>query len=50
MGMAGCDDSTPPTGSRAIVPASYLEKQRDKIEQIKASLRARSVSKPANRR
>ena len=50
LSMAGCEDGAPPSGSRAIVPANYLEKQRVKIEEMKASMKTRPVSRPAPRR
>ena len=50
LGMAGCDEGTPPSGSRAIVPADHLEKQRVKIEQFMANMKARQFSKPGTSR
>ena len=48
--MAGCDVGSPPSGSGAIVTADYLEKQRVKVEQYRASLKARPSAKAVVRR
>jgi hypothetical protein len=45
LGNAGCDIGTPPSGSRAIVAAHYLEKQRAKIQQIRSSMKARVLTR-----
>jgi hypothetical protein len=50
FGAAGCENRTPPSGARAIVPADYLDKQRTKIEQIKASMKSRSLNQHGVRR
>ncbi len=43
LGNAGCDVRTPPDGSRAIVAAHFLEKQRVKIQQFRSRMKARSL-------
>lgn len=50
IGVAGCDAGAPPSGSRAVVAADHLDKQRDRIERIRASLKSRPSSKPVVRR
>jgi hypothetical protein len=50
FGAAGCDESLPPSGSRAIVPADYLEQQRVKLGQMRASMKVQPSSRPAARR
>ena len=49
-GVTGCDSGTPQVGSRAIVAADHLEKQQSKIEQIRATLKARPSTKSSLRR
>jgi hypothetical protein len=49
LGIAGCDGGTPPDGSRAIVAAQYLEKQRAKIQQIRSAMKSRALSRPTAR-
>ncbi len=44
LGTVGCDMGTPPSGSRAIVAAHYLERQRAKIQQIRSSMKTRALS------
>jgi hypothetical protein len=48
--MAGCDGGAPPSGSRAVVAADHLDKQRAKVEQYRASLKPRTSSRAAVRR
>jgi hypothetical protein len=43
LGIAGCDLGTPPSGSRAIIAAHYMEKQRAKIQQMRSTLKSRSL-------
>jgi hypothetical protein len=50
IAMSGCDAGTSPTGSRAIVAADHLEQQQAKIEQIRASMKARPSTKSYVRR
>jgi hypothetical protein len=50
LGNTGCDLGTPPSGSRAIVAAQYLEKQRVRIQQIRSSLKARALPRSTARR
>ncbi len=50
LGMAGCDEGLPESGSRAIVPADHLEKQRARMEQMTANLKARFAPKPGSLR
>jgi len=46
LGMTGCEEGLPESGSRAIVPADHLEKQRAKLEQMTANIKARFAPKP----
>ena len=50
LGMAGCDAGAPPSGSRAIVAADHLEKQRARFDQIRASMKPRPSTKSFARR
>jgi hypothetical protein len=48
LGIAGCHDKLPASGSRAIVPADHLEKQRAKIDSMTANLKGQRASQPGN--
>jgi len=48
LGMAGCQEKLPASGSRAIVPLDHLEQQRAKMEQMTANLKARLAPKPGS--
>ncbi len=50
LGVAGCEEGLPESGARAIVPADHLEKQRAKMEQITANMKARFALKPGSHR
>jgi hypothetical protein len=50
LGAAGCDERVPPSGSRAIVPADYLEQQRARLEQMRASMKVQPAPRSAARR
>jgi hypothetical protein len=50
LGVAGCDLGAPSSGSGAVVATDHLEKQRSKVEQLRAGMRARPTSKPVLRR
>jgi hypothetical protein len=50
LGAAGCGGGVPPTGTRAITPAGLLEKQRTKLVEIKAQMKARPSVRPGARR
>ncbi|HZW32806.1 MAG TPA: hypothetical protein VFF52_18980 [Isosphaeraceae bacterium] len=50
LGAAGCDESLPPSGSRAIVPADHLEQQRARLEQQRADIKVQPSSRSAARR
>jgi hypothetical protein len=45
LGLAGCGGNLPETGSRAIVPADHLEKQRIKLDQMTANLKTKFAPK-----
>jgi hypothetical protein len=49
LSMVGCDGGTPPDGARAIAPADHLEKQRMKLAQMKASMKAQPSVKHGTR-
>ena len=49
FGAAGCDDSLPPSGSRAIVPVDYLAQQRAKLERMRASIKVQPSPRTAAR-
>jgi hypothetical protein len=48
LSMAGCEERLPETGSRAIIPADHLEKQRAKLDQMTVNVKARLAPKPGN--
>ena len=50
LGAAGCDGGVPPSGARAITPVDLLEKQRTKLVEMKAQMKARPSAKPGARR
>jgi hypothetical protein len=45
LNIPGCDRGAPVTGSRAIVAAHYLEKQRARIQQMRTSMKSRSLTR-----
>jgi hypothetical protein len=48
LSMAGCEKKLPASGTRAIVPADHLEKQRAKMEQMTANLKTRLARNPGS--
>jgi hypothetical protein len=49
LGTLGCDAGPPPDGTRALVPADHLEKQRLKLAEMRASLKAQPAARPRPR-
>jgi hypothetical protein len=49
LGTLGCDGGTPADGARALVPTDHLEKQRLKLAEMRASLKAQPTVKPRPR-
>jgi hypothetical protein len=48
LGMVGCEDGLPQTGTRAIVPSDHLEQQRAKLGEMTAKIKVQAAPRPKN--